>query len=72
MVLAFKPESEYAIALTPTLPICDHGPADDKPRSMVNPDSFPELSCQPRLIWVEETPEAARFDGAVGAVGLSA
>jgi hypothetical protein len=60
VVPALRPLSEYELALTPVLAICIHGPADEMLRSMVNPDSFPELSRQLRLIWVEETPEAAR------------
>src|SRR5438034_596679 len=36
------------------------------PRSMMNPDSFPELSCQKRLIWLEETADAERLEGGAG------
>src|SRR5712692_3697661 len=38
----------------------------------MNPDSFEELSCQVRLIWLAETADAERFDGAVGGAGLAA
>jgi hypothetical protein len=39
---------------------------------MLNPDSLLELSCQERLIWLEETAEAERPEGAAGKVGLPA
>src|SRR4030095_16887202 len=39
---------------------------------MINPDSFEESSCQARLIWLVETADAERFEGAVGRAGLAA
>ena len=39
---------------------------------MINPDSFPELSTQERLIWLEDTAAAERLDGAKGGFGLAA
>ena len=72
MVAALRPLSEYEVTFPPVLAICIQGPVAEMLRSMVNPDSFPELSSQLRLIWVEETPEAARYEGAVGTVGLAA
>src|SRR6185369_2270057 len=35
-------------------------------RWMMNPDSFPALSCQERSIWLEETAEAERLEGGSG------
>ena len=64
--------SEYEVALTLVLEIVIHGPVAETLRSMVNPDSFPELSRQLRVIWLEETPEAVRYDGATGTVGRAA
>jgi len=50
----------YEVVLPLVLAICIQGPVAEMLRSMVNPDSFPELSRQLILIWLEETPEAAR------------
>src|SRR5712692_2676039 len=38
----------------------------------MNPDSYEELSCQVRLIWLTETADAERLDGAIGGAGLAA
>jgi hypothetical protein len=38
----------------------------------MNPVSFAELSCQVRLIWLEEVAEVERFDGAAGNLILAA
>ena len=72
MVAALKPAFAYEVAFTPGVAICTQGPADEVLRWMMKPDSFPELSCQFRLIWVAETPEAARLDGAAGKVVILA
>lgn len=52
------------------MPICDHGPVGLAPRIMLKPDSLDELACQLKLIWLEETAVALRFDGAAGSVTL--
>jgi hypothetical protein len=51
-----------------TEPAVDQGPVAERPRSIRNPDSLIELSVQERLIWLPETPCAARDPGAVGRV----
>jgi len=69
---ALKPEFAYEATFTPVVPICIHGPVADGAHWMINPDSFPELSTQERLIWLEDTAAAERFDGANGGFGLAA
>ena len=70
MVLALKPVSVYDFAPTPAVPTWVHGPLAVGPRRILNPDSFEELSCQFKLIWLEEPAVAPRFEGAAGTVAL--
>jgi hypothetical protein len=56
---------EYEVTFTPVVPICAHGTVDVL-RSILKPVSFVEVSTQTRLIWLEETAEAERLDGAEG------
>ena len=54
------------------MPTWDQGPEALEARWILNPVSLEELSRQLKLIWLEETAEAVRFEGAAGAVFLAA
>ena len=60
--------SETLAWLAPVTAICDHGPPEANARSTLKPCSFAELSVQMRLIWLDETADAARLVGAAGTV----
>jgi len=66
VVDAERPVLEKEATFVPVVPICAQGPAEAVARSILNPVSLLELSSQVRLIWLEETAEAKRFDGTEG------
>jgi hypothetical protein len=60
-----RPVLEYDVALATAVSIWVQGPPEEAARSILNPFSFLELSCQVRLIWLVETAVAVRLLGAL-------
>jgi hypothetical protein len=56
------------MTLAPVTQISAKGPFNLGPRSILKPDSLPELSVHERLIWLEATATTFRLLGAAGGV----
>ena len=65
---AARPVFDHCVEPAAARAIWVQGPAGAVAASILNPVSFDELSDQERLIWLEDTAEAIRLEGAAGAM----
>ena len=57
------------VTFDPTVPIAVNVPLELVALSTINPVSSDELSVHVKSIWLDDTPDAAKFEGAVGVAG---